>query len=120
MKRAIIKIIEWAMKLAPYGVFGLIFVASRFWIADMQYGNTNVVILALCVGTVAADLRDRAWLAGLLLALAVTIKLTPVVLLGWFLARRRWRATARRWCGRSARCRASEGCAAAGTAAAPG
>ncbi len=71
---------------------GVLLVTATFWVADLQYGNTNVVILALCVGAVAADLRDRAWLAGLLLALAVTIKLTPVVLLGWFLARQRWRA----------------------------
>lgn len=75
-------------------VFGLIFVASRFWLADMQYGNTNVVILFLVTAAIVWDLEDRTGPAGLALALAVAIKITPVVLLLHFLVRARWRTLA--------------------------
>lgn len=75
-------------------VFGLVFVASRFWIADLQYGNTNVVILYLTVLAIDLDLRDRPLAAGVALGLAAAIKIVPGVLLLHFALRGRWRAAA--------------------------
>jgi alpha-1,2-mannosyltransferase len=72
-------------------LFGVIFVACRFWIADLQYGNTNVVILWLVIGAIAWDQDDRSLIAGLALALAVSIKIVPVVLALHFLILGRWR-----------------------------
>lgn len=72
-------------------VFGLVFVASRFWIADLQYGNTNVPIMFLMIGAIVWDRNDRPWAAGLALALAVSIKILPVVLCLHFLVLGRWR-----------------------------
>jgi len=75
-------------------VFGLIFVASRFWIADLQYGNTNVLILFLVTAAIVWDRDDRPLAAGLALALAVSIKIVPVVLCLHFLILGRWRTLA--------------------------
>jgi len=72
-------------------VFGLIFVASRFWIADMQFGNTNVPVLFLMVGAIAWDRDDHSWASGLALALAVAVKIVPMVLVLHFLVLGRWR-----------------------------
>jgi|GEM_PF-3903313 len=72
-------------------VFGLVFVASRFWMADLQYGNTNVPIMFLVVAAITWDREGRSWPAGLALALAVSIKLVPAVLCLHFLVLRRWR-----------------------------
>jgi hypothetical protein len=75
-------------------LFGLIFVASRFWIADLQYGNTNLLILFLVTGAIVWDRADRPLAAGLALALAVSIKIVPVVLCLHFLILGRWRTLA--------------------------
>jgi hypothetical protein len=75
-------------------LFGIIFMASRFWIADLQYGNTNVVILFLVIGAIVWDRDDHCLVAGLALALAVSIKIVPVVLGLHFLILGRWRTLA--------------------------
>jgi hypothetical protein len=72
-------------------VFGLVYVAARFWIADLRYGNSNVLILYLGIAAVYWDRKDRVAAAGLLEALAISFKVVPGLLLGYFLARRRWR-----------------------------
>jgi alpha-1,2-mannosyltransferase len=72
-------------------LLGLVYVAARFWIADLRYGNTNVLILYLGIGAVYWDGKDRREAAGLLEALAISCKVVPALLLGYFLARRRWR-----------------------------
>ena len=58
-------------------------------------GNVDAAVLAGVVATwlLVADRRERA--AGVLVAILVSIKLTPAVLLVWFVATRRWRAL--RW-----------------------
>ena len=72
-------------------VFGLIFVAARFWVTDLQFGNTNVVIMFLMIAAIVLDRDDRPLAAGLALALAVSIKIVPVVLGLHFLILGRWR-----------------------------
>jgi hypothetical protein len=72
-------------------LFGLIFVAARFWVTDLQFGNTNVPIMFLVVGAVFWDRADRPWAAGLALAVAASVKILPVVLCLHFLMLGRWR-----------------------------
>ncbi len=58
-------------------------------------GNVDAAVLAGVVATwlLIADGRERA--AGVLVAILVSVKLTPAVLLVWLVATRRWRAL--RW-----------------------
>lgn len=75
-------------------LFGLVFVGARFWITDLQFGNTNVLILFLMLAAVHGSLNDRQTWAGIALALAFTIKLIPGILVLFFLLNHRWRALA--------------------------
>jgi hypothetical protein len=73
---------------------GILLVAVRFWMSDLKFGNTNIVILALSLLAIAATEKREDGRAGLWLAIAATIKLVPIVLAGWLLARRRFGALA--------------------------
>jgi hypothetical protein len=53
-------------------------------------GNASAVVLPMLLGTWV--FRDRPWIVGTLIAGAVAIKLTPIVLLIWLAGTRRWRA----------------------------
>lgn len=68
-------------------------------LGDIQQGQTNLLMLApLALGLMLAQEAElpeaRGWkvlAAGLLLSLAICIKVTPVIFLAYFLVRRRWR-----------------------------
>jgi Glycosyltransferase family 87 len=53
-------------------------------------GNVNAVLFPLLL--VAWSARTRPWVVGLIVAAAISIKLTPVLLLLWLISARRWRA----------------------------
>ena len=57
---------------------------------QVEMGQINGVLLALLVGTWLAERNERPATAGLLLALATTVKLTPGLLFVYYLIRRRW------------------------------
>lgn len=60
----------------------------------INQGQLNAVLLLLLTAAWSADRRDRQATAGMLVALAASIKLFPAFLIGYFLLRRRWRACA--------------------------
>ncbi len=69
--------------------------ATWLWpvLGDMQEGQTNLLmLLPLAAGLWAAQQPSRRWqiCAGLLVALAVCVKVTPIIFLIYFLFRRRW------------------------------
>ena len=73
-------------------VFGLTFVLLfRFTLDNLDYGQVNLLVAALAVAHVYFFTRGRKLAAAAVLALAVAIKLTPVVVLFYHLAKRRWR-----------------------------
>lgn len=72
---------------------GLVMVAARFWITDLQFGNTNDLLLFLTTGALAWA-AGRPTKAGACLALAITIKAVPILIAGHFVVARRWRALA--------------------------
>lgn len=78
-------------RLRTVFLVGLVFVAARFWIADLQYGNTNVVMLFLMVAAIDQSMADRPVPAGVALALAFAIKIIPGILVLHFLLRRQWK-----------------------------
>jgi hypothetical protein len=61
-------------------------------LSELRYGNLNLVTLALCLA--AWRFRDRAPLAGALLAAALGIKLLPLALVLFLVAAGRWRIVA--------------------------
>ncbi|MCA6363059.1 MAG: DUF2029 domain-containing protein [Bacteroidetes bacterium] len=57
---------------------------------NIAFGQTYLFIASLLIAAWLANLRGRAILTGLWLALAVILKVTPVVALLYFLVRRQW------------------------------
>jgi hypothetical protein len=55
-------------------------------------GQVNLPVLALALAALWQEDRGRWGLAGLLLGLAVALKLSPVLLVAWWALRGRWRA----------------------------
>lgn len=69
-----------------------LFVATTPVRETFNHGQVNMVLAAM----VAADilLPNPSWPRGLLVGLAVAVKLTPAVFVGYFLVTRQWRALA--------------------------
>lgn len=76
----------------------LLVLAVWLWpvLGDMQEGQTNLLmLLPLTAGLwfIQNDHRSGQWLGGLLVALAICIKVTPIIFLIYLLWQRRWVAS---------------------------
>jgi hypothetical protein len=60
-------------------------------VGDLTHGNVNLFILFLVVGSLYAFTRERRFLAGVVLALAIACKVTPALFLPYFAWKRSWR-----------------------------
>ncbi len=78
---------DWAALLA-------FLAAANFLVADFQHGNTNVFVAAAVVGHCYAWRRGHDLLAGVILALAICLKLTPALFVLYWLWQREWKLLA--------------------------
>jgi hypothetical protein len=60
-------------------------------LSDLHHGNNNLIILFLIVATLAAWRQGYDVLAGLVLGLAISYKVTPALFVPYFLYKRSWR-----------------------------
>lgn len=73
-------------------VQGLILLLSfRPILSDLHHANNNLVILFLIVATLYAWRKGYDVLAGIILALAITYKVTPALFIPYFMYKRSWR-----------------------------
>jgi hypothetical protein len=63
-------------------------------IGDLSHGNVNLLILFLVVAALYAFKHGRDGLAGVVLALAITCKVTPALFLPYFVWKRAWKTVA--------------------------
>ncbi len=63
-------------------------------IGDLMHGNVNLLILFLVIGCLYAFTRGQDFLAGVVLALSITCKVTPALFLPYFLWKRAWKTLA--------------------------
>jgi hypothetical protein len=76
----------------PFWAEALVILLSlRPILSDLHHGNNNLLILFLVVATLAAWRKGYDVLAGLVLALAITYKVTPALFVPYFLYKRSWR-----------------------------
>lgn len=81
------RMVEWVALLA--------FLASaNFLVADFQHGNTNMFVAAAIVGHCYGWRRGHDLLAGVMLALAICLKLTPALFVLYWLWQREWKLLA--------------------------
>lgn len=72
------------------GRMALVFLCLRPIIGDLSHGNVNLLILFLVVAALYLFRRRRDFLAGIVLALAITCKVTPALFVPYFLWKRAW------------------------------
>jgi alpha-1,2-mannosyltransferase len=77
--------------LASWIQAGILFFSLRPILSDLHHGNNNLVILFLIVATFQAWRKGYDALAGLILALAITYKVTPALFVPYFAYKRSWR-----------------------------
>ena len=73
---------------------GVLFFCLRPFLGDLHHGNNNLVILFLIVAALEAWRRGCDVLAGLVLALAISFKVTPALFLVYFLFKGSYRTVA--------------------------
>jgi hypothetical protein len=77
---------------APVGVLGLLLLPTFFpALLTMHHGSPSLLIAVLVSSVFLLERQRRSAQAGLLLALAIMVKIVPVLLLPYFLLRRRFR-----------------------------
>ncbi len=71
---------------------GVLLFTLRPFLSDLHHGNNNLLILFLIVTALEAWRRGYDVLAGLILALSISYKVTPALFVYYFLLKRSWRA----------------------------
>jgi alpha-1,2-mannosyltransferase len=66
----------------------------QYFVVAVHYGNAHLLAVFLLFAAAYSFRKGREVIAGLLMALAITIKLTPVLLLPYFVLKRKWRMLA--------------------------
>lgn len=66
------------------------FAASPYFVMALHYGNAQLLVVFLMFASFYYVLRRRDIAAAVLMALAITIKLTPILLLPYFAVKKRW------------------------------
>lgn len=69
-------------------------IVARFVLDNFSLGQVNPLVTGLAAAHVYLYSRNKKAASAVMLAIAVSIKLTPLVLLGYHLARRRWKFSA--------------------------
>ena len=64
---------------------------AQYYVMALHYGNAQLLVTALLLCGVALAIRNQSLAPGVLLALAITIKITPALLLTYFGLKRRWK-----------------------------
>lgn len=78
----------------PWVTAVVLLLALRPFLGDLSHGNVNLFILFLIVAALYLYRRQGGYSAGLVLALAIACKVTPVLFLPYFLWKRAWKTLA--------------------------
>lgn len=81
------RVVDWVVLLGVLWALPLV-------ITDIQHGNTNVFVLASITFHLWLYRHGRDWLAGLPLAAAICLKMTPALFLLYWLYQRNWKLLA--------------------------
>jgi Glycosyltransferase family 87 len=63
---------------------------GQYFVMILHYGNVHLLVVLLLFGSFYCVLREKNLVAALLMSLAITIKLVPMLLLPYFALKRRW------------------------------
>ena len=91
---ATLAVLRWLDRSFPLVVGLLLAVAFDPWRATYNYGQVNVLLLALVAADLLVLLPRRHRLTGVLIGAAAAIKLVPGIFIVYLMLTRRWRAAA--------------------------
>ncbi|HZS44283.1 MAG TPA: glycosyltransferase family 87 protein, partial [Blastocatellia bacterium] len=75
-----------------FALIALSFVAiARFGLDNLRMGQINLLVVAVVLLALYLFEKNRIWPAAIVLATAISFKLTPALFLIYFLAKREWR-----------------------------
>jgi len=74
-------------KFTEFLLLALCFMPTQY---ALFVGQVNMILLALMIGAFRWDIRNQGRLAGIVLGIAILIKVSPAILLWYFLCRARW------------------------------
>jgi hypothetical protein len=77
----------WASKLMWLAVA---LAVAQYFVMALHYGNSQLLVVFLLFASLYFVLRGRDIAGAVLMALAITIKLTPILLLPYFALKKRW------------------------------
>lgn len=80
--------------VAPLVAALSLLIVARFVLDNFSLGQVNPLVTALAAAHVYLYSRDKKIASALVLSIAVSIKLTPLVLIAYHVARRRWKFAA--------------------------
>jgi alpha-1,2-mannosyltransferase len=67
---------------------------AKFWVKELAFGQTNLLLGILLVGAVIAADQGRRWLAAVLVGLGVFVKPYAIVMVPWLVWSQGWAAAA--------------------------
>jgi hypothetical protein len=68
-----------------------VLIVAQYFVMVVHYGNAHLLAISLLFAALFFFIRKRLPLAALLMALAITIKLTPLILLPYFALKKQWK-----------------------------
>jgi alpha-1,2-mannosyltransferase len=91
----VFRLVEWGgAPFPPWAKMLAILCSLKPIIDDLNHGNVNLFILFLVVASLFAYGQRRDLTSGLLLALAISCKVTPALFVPWLIWKRAWMALA--------------------------
>ncbi len=84
------QMVEGINRLPWWSLLLAITLSLRPIIGDLQHGNVNLLVLLLCVGSLKLWMNGNDLAAGMVMALAVSCKVTPALFIYYFLLKRSW------------------------------
>ncbi|HYP27388.1 MAG TPA: glycosyltransferase family 87 protein [Blastocatellia bacterium] len=66
------------------------FAVAQYYVMQLRYGNAHLLIVFLMFASLYFAMRKKDWIAGLLMAFSISIKVTPILVLPYFAIKKRW------------------------------
>lgn len=84
------KLIGELSRLKPVWIIAF-FAVAQYFVMNLRYGNAQLLVVFLMFASLYLALKRKDTTASALMALSISIKLTPVLILPYFALKRRWR-----------------------------
>lgn len=69
----------------------IFFAVGQYFVMILHYGNAHLLAVFLLFASFYFVIQQKNWAAAIAMSLAITIKLTPILILPYFALKRRWK-----------------------------